>query len=332
MTKSELTAMTVAELKALAKKKKVSLSLTAKKTDIIAALLASERGKMPEKKPAGKAVAATKRAVKKVTTAAKQALKKTMEEKKPSAIEAPATIEKAAVTRRRPAAGEPAKETVPAREWKLPPVAEEPLMAQERVSESKYYTGPAAQAMVPAHGEVPKGYGEDRIVLMMRDPFVAYAYWEATPARIERERAWFGWNSKLCLRIYDVTGVQFDGRNAIGYFDQEIPDRIGNWYFDLGRPSHSFCADLGLLSSEGRFLTLARSNYVTMPHDSTSDVIDEEWMLADEEFWKLYGYPRGMYGGLSSPQLQERGRRRRMLEITSPGLFSRERQKRKQKS
>ena len=166
---------------------------------------------------------------------------------------------------------------------------------------------------------------------MMRDPFVAYAYWDSSPARIERERAWFGWNSKLCLRIYDVTGVQFDGRNAIGYFDQEISDRTGNWYFDLGRPSHSFCADLGLLAPEGRFLTLARSNYITMPLDTASDTIDEEWMLVDEEFWKLYGYPEGMRGGLSSPQMQEMVRRRRLLEISSPGLFSRERQKRKQK-
>lgn len=334
MTKPELTAMTVAELKALAKKKKVSLSPNEKKADIIAALLASEPSKKPaKKKPAiEEALSATKRAVKKVTTATKQAIQKAVQPKKPAATKAPAVIEPVAAARRRPAPGGPAKVAVPRQEWKLPPAAEEPQMAQERVSESKYYTGPAARELMPAHGELPKGYGEDKIVLMMRDPFVAYAYWEAAPERIERERAWFGWSSKLCLRIYDVTGVQFDGRNAIGYFDQEIYDRTGNWYFDLGRPSHSFCADLGLLAPEGRFLTLARSNYITMPLDTASDVIDEEWMLVDEEFWKLYGYPEGMRGGLSSPQMQEMVRRRRLLEISSPGLFSRERQKRKQKS
>ena len=326
MTKSELTTLTVAELKALAKKKKVSLSPSDKKADIVAALMASEAGKMPAKKPALRnAVTATKKAVKKVAAASKQVLKKAVQPKKP------AVVENLPVSARRPAAGGPSKATVPAREWRQPPAAEEPLMAQERVSESKYYTGPAPLAQVPAHGELPKGYGEDKIVIMMRDPFVAYAYWEATPARIERERSWFGWNSKLCLRIYDVTGVQFDGRNAIGYFDQEIFDRTGNWYFDLGRPSHSFCADLGLLAPEGRFLTLARSNYITMPLDTASAVIDEEWMLVDEEFWKLYGYPEGMRGGLSSPQMQEMVRRRRLLEITSPGLFSREKLKRKQR-
>jgi uncharacterized protein len=322
MTKSKLTTLTVAELKALAKKKKVSLSPSDKKADIVSALMAAE--KMSTKKPdIKKAVAATKKAVKKAVVATKQALEKAAQPRKPAKIESLPVS-----SARRPVAGAPSKA---AREWRQPPVAEEPLMAQERVSESKYYTGPATLAEVPAHSELPQAYGEDKIVIMMRDPFVAYAYWEATPARIERERSWFGWNSKLCVRIYDVTGVQFDGRNAVGYFDQEVFDRTGNWYFDLGRPSHSFCADLGLLAPEGRFLTLARSNYITMPLDTASEVIDEEWMLVDEEFWKLYGYPEGMRAGLSSPQMQEMVRRRRLLEITSPGLFSREKLKRKQK-
>ena len=176
-----------------------------------------------------------------------------------------------------------------------------------------------------AYEELPLGYGEEKIALMVRDPYLAYVYWEVTPSRIEREKAWFGWNSKLTVRIYDVTGVQFDGRNAVGYYDQEVTELIGSWYFDLGRPTHSFIADIGLLSPEGRYLTLARSNYVMMPRDGVSDVVDEEWMLVDEEFWKLYGFP----GGPSSPQLQEMMRIRRMQQITSPGTFSRERSKRK---
>jgi hypothetical protein len=198
-------------------------------------------------------------------------------------------------------------------------------MTQERVSESKYYTGPAQPQPIATYGDLSQGYGEERIVLMTRDPFVAYAYWEVAPARIERERAWFGWDAKLCIRIYDITGIQFDGRNAIGYYDQEISEQIGGWYFDFGRPSHSFCADLGLITPEGRFLTFVRSNYVTMPRDGVSDVTDDEWMLLDEEYMKLYGIP----SGLSSPQIQEMMKRRRMQEITSPGMFARSRAKRK---
>lgn len=302
MIKSDLTALTAAELKALAKKRNVSVPAGAKKIEIIDTLTARAMGA----KPAAKRVAAAK----------KPAAGKTVRTEKSSA--------RAKAPVKRVQAGKLPEAAAPVREWKMPP-AEGPLMAQERVSESKYYTGPEQRPAVATYGDLPQGYGEDKIALLSRDPFVAYAYWEATPARLEREKRWFGLDSKLCARIYDITGVEFDGRNAIAYFDQELFERIGNWYFDLGRPSHSFCVDLGLLSPEGRFLTLARSNYITMPRDGVSDVVDEEWMLLDEEFMKLYGVP----SGLSSPQMQEMVKRRRMLEITSPGMFSRQKAKRK---
>ncbi len=315
MKRADLISLTIVELKALAKKKNVSLSAGGKKDDIVKALIAADKTKKPSKKKAGVSAKTGKARAKKNLTP-KKTSKKASPARRPASGSRPSNLRKSGVT-------------APVKEWKMPPGVEEPLMAQERVSESKYYTGPALQPADVSYGELPRGYGEDKITIMTRDPFVAYAYWETTPERLEREKAWFGWDSKLCVRIYDITGVQFDGTNAIGYYDQEVFERIGSWYFDFGRPTHSFCADLGLLSPGGRFLTLARSNYVTMPRDGVSDVIDEEWMLVDEEFWKLYGYPEGFRRGVSSPEMQEMVRRRRILEITSPGLFSRERAKRK---
>ncbi len=335
MKKSELTAMTVVELKALAKKRKVSLSAGDKKADIIKALVAVSATGKPGRKPAGASVqpvarkrgTSVKKSEKKTAAkkagAAKGTTKKAVKTSKGSATPKPAA------KKRSSSAGKTPSKTVLVREWKLPPGVEEPLMAQERVAESKYYTGPLPLVTAVASGELPTGYNEEKIAILSRDPYVAYAYWEATPARIERDKAWFGWDSKLCVRIYDITGVQFDGRNATGYFDQEVEERIGSWYFDVGRPSHSFCADLGLLSSGGRFLTIARSNYITMPRDGVADVIDEEWMLLDEEFWKLYGYPEGFRQGVSSAEMQEMLKRRREMETTSPGLFSHDRAKRK---
>lgn len=276
------------ELKALAKKMNMKLPAGARKSEIIDMLMSGEPGFAAK------------------TKIAEPAVKKTVAARKPAA------------PKRVPAAA-PAATPPRGREWKLPPGAEEPLMAQEAVAESKFYTGPEEKKPATLYQDLPHGYGEERIALLARDPYLAYAYWEATPARLEREKGWFGWKSKLCIRIYDVTGVRFDGSNAVGYYDQEVYEQLGNWYFDLGRPTHTFCADIGLLSPEGRFLTLARSNYITMPRDGVSDVVDEEWMMVDEEFWKLYGFP----GGLSSPQMQEMWRRRRLQEMFSPGFSSR---------
>lgn len=329
MKKTELTAMTVAELKALAKKKKVSLSAGGKKSDIIDALTAVAKAVKPAAK---RAVASVKKTAKKVAASVKSATKKEVAAKpltRKTVKPGKSAATRKPVAKKHVPAGTLLPKTTPVREWKLPPGTEEPLMAQERVAESKYYTGPLPQTPAVASRELPRGYNEEKISLLSRDPFVAYAYWEATPARIEREKAWLGWDSKLVVRVYDITGVQFDGRNAIGYFDQEVVEGAGSWYFDFGRPTHSFCADLGLSSPGGRFLTIARSNYITMPRDGVSDVIDEDWMLVDEEFWKLYGYPEGSRRGVSSPEMQEMLKRRRELELTSPGLFSRERSKRK---
>ena len=41
----------------------------------------------------------------------------------------------------------------------------------------KYYTGPAEQKPAPSSSELPNEYGEDRITILVRDPYVAYAYW-----------------------------------------------------------------------------------------------------------------------------------------------------------
>lgn len=284
MNKTELAAKSISELKALAEKIKVKLPARAKKAAIIDILLEAAGPKKGALKKSAKAVG--KRATKRRTVSDKTA----------------ETPEK----------------------WVIPSGVEEPLMAQERVEDAKYYTGKAVEGGAAQHTGLPHAYGEDRIVLMVRDPYWVFAYWEIDPARIDREKAWFGLDSRLAVRIYDITGVHFDGANANGFYDQEVYDRVGDWYFDLGRPSHSFCADIGLLSSEGRFLTLARSNYITMPRDGASDVIDEEWMSLEEEYARLYGFPAG-----SSPYAREWARRRQLLEITSPGMFGRERSKRR---
>lgn len=299
--------MTVTELKALAKKKGVSLPIGAKKTDIIDVLM--KRNGKEENDSAKKAAA------KKSALPAKSAATKSPAQKKAK----PPTVSIPSKAVGRPQLKQEQKETKkisPLREWTLPPRAEEPHMAQERIAGSKYYTGPQ-HAYGEGFHELPQRYGKDTITLMTRDPFIAYAYWEITPGRIEREKKLFGWDASLCVRIYDITGIDFNGRNALGYYDQDITEEVGSWYFDLGRPSHSFCAELGLRTPEGRFVTLARSNAIAMPRDTVSDVVDDQWMIIDEDLMKLYGIP----SGLSSPQVHEMLKRRRLLEITSPGMF-----------
>lgn len=323
MKKEELASKTIAELKALARKNKIALPAGAKKTDIVNVLARS--GPVASVKKA----AAAKKTKKAVTTAAREtAAKKTTRPaaKKAKAAAKKKTAVKAGAAKKRAAVSTPGVQAVQPREWQMPAGMERPLEAQERVSDAKFFTGAPEHKPPMPYDSLPHEYGSERMALLARDPSMAFTYWELPQDRLEKEKAWFGWDSKLCVRVYDVTGVQFNGANAAAYFDQEVYDRVGSWYFDLGRPTHAFCADLGLLAPNGRFLTLVRSNTVVMPRDGVSDVLDEEWMLVDEEFMKLYGIPgtsRGVLGGLSSPEAQELLRQRRLMEITSPGTFPR---------
>ena len=328
MNKNKLVSMTIAELKALARKNKIALPTGAKKADMVKALATTAlTATRKTSKVAAKKVVTTRAAKKSAAKSAKTtsaAVKKTTAGKTTSA--------KKRTVARKTGAAKPVGEAMPRREWQMPSGVEEPLMAQERVSDAKYYTGTSEHKPPMPYDTLPHEYGGERMALLARDPYMALGYWELPQVRLEKEKAWFGWDSKLCIRVYDVTGIQFDGSNAAAYFDQEVYERVGSWYFDFGRPTHSFCADLGLMAPNGRFLTLVRSNRVTMPRDGVSDVLDEEWMLVDEEFMKLYGVPgsvRGVHGGFSSPEAQEVLRQRRLLEITSPGTFPKQRPRKK---
>lgn len=201
----------------------------------------------------------------------------------------------------------------------MPAGVEEPLLAQDLVAFSKFFTGAPEHLFRPVPGGLPSEYGQERVVVLARDPDTVFAYWEVPQERLDKKRAEFGGSGRLCIRVYDVTGVSFDGTNATAYFDQEVHERIGSWYFELQRPGRKFCADIGLRAPDGRFATIARSNAATMPRDAVSEVLDEQWAVPEGEFAKLYGVPGWVIGGLSSQEVQEMLRQRRAGDVSSPG-------------
>lgn len=150
---------------------------------------------------------------------------------------------------------------------------------------------------------IPTGYGDDRIVLMVKDPSWLFAYWEIQAGTERAARAQLlphevaGLSS--ILRVYDVTGVDFPTQPAHRAFDISLSGLATNWYIPTDAPSRSFVVDLGLLANTGRFLLLARSNQVTTPRFGPSDVIDEAWMTTDEAYWKLVGASAGIGIGAS---------------------------------
>ncbi|MFA5092664.1 MAG: DUF4912 domain-containing protein [Candidatus Omnitrophota bacterium] len=149
--------------------------------------------------------------------------------------------------------------------------------------------------------ELPDIYDQDKIVLQVRDPHWLHTYWEVKFVTIEGLKSKFGQEfnkARRVLRVYDVTNIIFNGTNANRFFDIAINDFANSWYIDAG-PGRAWCVDLGLMLSDGRFITILRSNVVQTPLDGPSPVTDEEWMIPEEIFARLYGMGFGL--GKSSP-------------------------------
>lgn len=170
--------------------------------------------------------------------------------------------------------------------------------------------------------QLPKSYGVDRLALMARDPHWLYAYWEITATKMDEFSRTYGpeaWSSTHpVLRVYDVTGVSFNGNNANGFIDIHLSNEIDNWHIEVKEPDHSYCVDLGRMFQDGRFVTLLRSNIVTTPRASLSDRLDEEWMWIEGLYHSLGQFQYGV----SSPMLIEKlalQEGKINLGISSPG-------------
>ena len=150
--------------------------------------------------------------------------------------------------------------------------------------------------------ELPSSYDLDRIVLQVRDPHWLHVYWELRALTIEGLKARLGdkfYRARKILRVYDVSNIIFNGSNANRFFDILINDFANSWYINTAGPGRSWCVDLGLMLADGSFITIIRSNVVQTPLDGPSWVTDEEWMIPDDLFARLYGIGFGL--GKSSP-------------------------------
>jgi hypothetical protein len=328
MPDEKLIKKTKAELLEMLKAKGLKAPPRATKQEIVEMLRA--RGKSTAKPARKKAATARKTA-----TAAKPAAKK-----KAPAAEKP-DPKKAAPTKKAPRATKPKV----AAAAPTPPEPEPVRVAQQRVEETKYATDtrrpavprkPAAAAAssppireeAPEQAwpaELPRRYGVDRIVAMVRDPYWLFVYWETTPEGIDRARRELGGDgdgARTVLRIYDTTGITFTGANAHSHFDIEVGADPDNWYINTGWPDKSYCIDIGLLAPSGEFRTVARSNAVHTPRAGMSDEVDERWMSLEEEFERMYALSGGFQVGGASAELREMMERQLQMQLGSEAVGS----------
>lgn len=200
------------------------------------------------------------------------------------------------------------------------------VMEEDRNASSPMYEHPdtITQPVLPPP-DLPRGYGDNRIVLMARDSYWIFAYWEIQQYSVDEARSFLGdaWDSACwVLRVNDVTDIIFDGTNSHSFFDIEMAAETDNWYIEVAEDDRGYVAEIGVRAADGRFFVLARSNAVETPRAGLSDVIDEAWMSREREFERLYAMAGG--GGTSSASLglREMMEQRLRALISSGGVSS----------
>ncbi len=288
-TKSSLLTLLKAELMEIAGKFALKPAARDTKDAIIASILKAQKTKIAAKKPVKKP------AVKK----AKKATVKSAPRKKAPAKKAVKTVT-------------PKKPSVK----KTAPISQPPLSVkneEERVEESKFHVAEEQAALETDNG-LPESYLDDRIYLLVRDPFWVCAFWDVHPdtrsRRASRE------NAALAIRVFDVTDIEFDGSNAHGWFDIDVNAISGSWYIEVPADDRSYIASIGYRGDDGAFAVIASSGTVTTPRASVSDRSDEEWMTADEQFWKMYALSAGFGPGFPGGRESAEGR---LIDTVSSG-------------
>ncbi len=147
--------------------------------------------------------------------------------------------------------------------------------------------------------------------LVPRDPRTIYAIWEVGQATREHLQAAHG-NAffdrhHLILRLYQVTGIVFDGFNANAVFEKSdwLDDKNEYWLEVIG--DNDYLAEIGYRSNDGNdFEVVARSNVIRVPKGYPTEreayaggnevevdgnavevpVREDEWRFNQYYYWK----------------------------------------------
>jgi uncharacterized protein len=225
----------------------------------------------------------------------------------------------------------------PVRKKKTPPRSRPQLAAahitsggtsvEEQIERSKYDVGvPTRDLSAKVPKDLPRGYGKDRIVCMVRDPYWLHCYWEITRQAIQRAeaalaQAWHG--ARPILRLLDISSGDTTNTSESILRDIEIHGGANNWYLEVQNPPRTYRVDIGYLSRGGQFYVLARSNVVSTPRAGMSDVIDENWSDLDgEQARRIYAMSAGFDPTASSLELKQLFEERLRRPMGSPAVTS----------
>lgn len=150
-----------------------------------------------------------------------------------------------------------------------------------KVEEKKYvlFEGAELEGVhdFPDDAELPDDYNETRVVLLVRDPAWAFAYWEIGGHALDELEVEEDEEIEFLLR---VSGSADPRLSSAEQFDIPIQQSDRNWYINLPKPETYYRIDLVARHMAGEAV-LARSNTVLVPPGALPDDRDDGLSAAD---------------------------------------------------
>ncbi len=116
---------------------------------------------------------------------------------------------------------------------------------------------------------IPAGYDETKVVLMVRDPHWAFAYWDIKKAKAGEIRSYSDFES-LLLRVCEVDTEELSYSDTISSFDIPIQFTDKSWYIYLPDEDRSYFLELSFKAG-GRYQVVSRSNIIRTPRETMSE-------------------------------------------------------------
>ncbi|WP_052487242.1 DUF4912 domain-containing protein [Gordoniibacillus kamchatkensis] len=148
-----------------------------------------------------------------------------------------------------------------------------------------------------------ENYENDRLVVLVRDPYTLYAYWACTGFRRRAAERLLGcrWEEmRHALRVHDVKWLQFEGEQDNWHRELAVHSAggKGSTFISALQPDSAYIADFGVKTADGRFVALLRSELARTPPDGVENLQPAPMLQTDHTagqklpgWWKQFdGY------------------------------------------
>lgn len=145
---------------------------------------------------------------------------------------------------------------------------------------------------------------DDRLLLVVRDPYWLHLVWEISPQSVRRAQTALGqaWHAaEPMIRLHRLHPSGASG----GFATVVIHGGVNHWYVNVNDPPGDYRAEIGYGVARGQFYALAKSSEATTPSPTAAAPADDNWRDVARNADHIYAMNGGYSDGGVSTELQE---------------------------